>query len=161
MPMRSLTADRIRCLQLMTYYVASDFPNFEQAHTYATELEEIAEDNPNIKFELAQFYVAWSTAIKMKFELDPIKEMLRQQKYKELADMAIGLLNSSPRQTHEWHYLMAQSRYNRWDNDAALMHIEKAIQILPKDSHLAANYRRFRDDIQTKHDDFGDARPNF
>src|SRR5205823_4468607 len=51
---------------LMAYYAALEFPNFEQAHGYARELEEIAADKPEIKFELAKFYVTWSTAVKMK-----------------------------------------------------------------------------------------------
>ena len=140
---------------LMIYHVASSFPQFEQAHMYATELEEIAEDNPNIKFELAQFYVAWSNAIKMNIELDPLKEMLRQQKYKELADTSIVLLRAVPRQTHEWHYLMAQAQFNRWDYDAARLHIDRAIQALPKESHLVMSYRRFRDEIYRKHTHFG------
>jgi hypothetical protein len=100
---------------LMAYYTALGFPNFEQAHSFARELEEFAAENLEIKFELAQFYAAWSTAVRMRLELDPLKEMLRQQKYKELADEAIKLLNDAPQGTHEWHHLMAQSHYNRWD----------------------------------------------
>lgn len=140
---------------LMAYHTASAFPNFEQAHTYATELEDIAEENVDIKFELAQFYVAWSTALKLKFELDPLREMLRQQKYKELADTAITLLKAAARQSHEWQYLLAQAQFNRWDYDSALLHIDRAINMLPKGSHLGANYRRFREEIEKKTFQYG------
>jgi Cdc6-like AAA superfamily ATPase len=133
---------------LMAYYAA--LSNFAQAHTYARELEEAAVDSVQIRFELAQFYVAWSTAIKIKFELDPLKEILRQQQYKELADSAIKLLRDSPQGKHEWHHLLAQSYYNKWDYDLALWHVEKAIGALPRDSHLARPYRRLRSEILKK-----------
>jgi hypothetical protein len=63
---------------LMAYYQALECPNFETAHSYARELGTIAADNATLGFEVARFYVTWSTAIKMTFELDPMKEMLRQ-----------------------------------------------------------------------------------
>jgi tetratricopeptide (TPR) repeat protein len=135
---------------LMAYYIALPVPNFEQAHSYARELEACASDNPQIKLELARFYVAWSTAIKMMFDLDPNKEMLRQQKYKECADVAVKHLESIHERTWEWHYLMAQGCYNRWDYDPALRHIDKAIERLPKPSHLALPYQRFRGEILKK-----------
>ena len=135
---------------LMAYYTALDFPNFEQAHSYARELEDLAAGSAQVKFELAQFYVAWSTAVKMKFELDPLKEMLRQQKYKELADVAIKLLKEVPRDRHEWHHLLAQSYYNEWDYDHALRHVEEAIKALPKGSHLERPYWRLRGEILKK-----------
>ena len=69
-----------------------------------------------------------STSVKMKFELDPLREMLRQQKYKELADTAIKLLNEAPANTHDWHHLLAQSYYNRWDYESALRHVDHALK---------------------------------
>jgi len=107
---------------LMAYNVALEYPNFEQAHSYAKELEDVAKDNLQVKWELAQFYVAWSTALKVRRELDSLKDILRQQKYKELADIAIKFLKETPLNTHEWHHLLAQSYYNKWDYDSALQH---------------------------------------
>jgi tetratricopeptide (TPR) repeat protein len=135
---------------LMAYYAALRFPNFEQAHNYAQELENIAEQNVAIKNELAQFYVAWSTAVKITSELDPLKEILRQQKYKELAEKALRLLNQISSHSHDWHHLMAQSYYNKWDYDRALRHIEKALEILPKNSHLRSPYWKLRGEILKK-----------
>lgn len=135
---------------LMAYYTALEIPNFEQAHSYARELEGVSEQNTEIKAELAQFYVAWSTALKMKVELDPLKEMVRQQKYKELANTAITLLKSIHLGTHEWHHLLAQSYYNRWDYQSALLHVNEAVEGLPKDSHLYAPYRRLQREILKK-----------
>jgi Cdc6-like AAA superfamily ATPase len=134
---------------LMNYYTALDTPNFEQAHSYARELEEIAVLSKEIENEIAQFYVAWSTALKMKVELDPLEEIKRQQKYKELAATAITLLKDVDLGTHEWHYLLAQSYYNHWDKKLALHHIDKAIAAIPTGSQYAP-YRRLRREIQRK-----------
>ena len=135
---------------LMAYYIALEIPNFEQAHSYARELEGVSSQNKEIKAEIAKFYVAWSTALKLKLEIDPLKEMLRQQKYKELADAAITLLKAIDLGTHEWHHLLAQSYYNRWDYGLALRHINGAIKGLPNESHLHAPYRRLQKEILKK-----------
>lgn len=135
---------------LMGYHTALEIPNYEQAHSYARELEDASANNKEIKFELAQFYVAWSTALKMKVELDPLKEMLRQQKYKELAETAIMLLKDINLSTHEWYYLLAQCYFNCWDYEKALPNINKAIDALPKQSHLESSYQRLFREIQKK-----------
>jgi hypothetical protein len=142
---------------LMQYYIALDIPNFEQAHSYARELEDLATGSKEIKSELAYFYLAWSTALKMKVELDPLREKVRQLKYKELADLAIKLLKDINLSTPEWHNLLAQAYYNRWDNELALRQIDKAIASLPKQSHLYAPYRRLRGQILKKLDIYSKA----
>jgi hypothetical protein len=139
---------------LMVYYTALQFPNFEQAHSYARELEAFAEHDVELRFELAKFYVAWSTSLKMRFDPDPLKEMLRQQKYKELADIAVKLLDDIHERPHEWYYLMAQSLYNRWDYDPAVRHIDMAILELPARSHLTGAYLRFKGEILKKRSRF-------
>lgn len=141
---------------LMQYYTALQIPNFEQANTYARELEDIAADNKDIKWELASFYVQWSTAVKMKVEIDLLREKVRQLKYKELADLAIKFLKDIDLHTHEWHFLLAQAYYNRWDNDLALRQIDKAIAALPKESHFYAPYRRLKGLILKKRDFYFD-----
>jgi RNA-directed DNA polymerase len=135
---------------LMAYYIALEIPNYEQAHSYARELEDASIQNNEIKAELAQFYVAWSTALKMKVDFDPLKEMLRRQKYKELAETAINLLKNINQNTHEWYYLMAQSYFNCWDYELALPKINKAIEALPKGSHLESSYQRLQREILKK-----------
>ena len=135
---------------LMEYYVALDIPNFEQAFAYAVELEDMAVNNKEIKKELAQFYIAWSTSLKMKVELDPLKEMVRQQKYKELADAAIKQLKDIALGTHEWHHLLAQSYYNRWDNEMALRHIDRALERMSKKDHRYGPYQRLKSEILRK-----------
>jgi hypothetical protein len=132
---------------LMTYYSTLPIPNFEQANTYAQELAELAESSTDIELELARFYVHWSTSIKIKFEGDPIQEMLRQQKYKDLAQQAIKLLSDLRLHTSEWNQLLAQSYYNIWSYESALRHANAALERLPAGSHLVAPYRRLRGEI--------------
>ncbi len=139
---------------LMAYYTALEIPNFEQAHSYARELEDASVQSNGIKAELAQFYAAWSTALKMKMELDPLKEMLRQQKYKELADTAIVLLKDTNLGTHDWYHLLAQCYFNQWDYESALPQISKAIELLPKGSHLSSPYQRLKREILKKQEYF-------
>jgi GTPase SAR1 family protein len=139
---------------LMNYYAALEPPKFDQANTYARELGDIAIDNNEIRFEIAHFYIVWSTATKMKFEVDPLKEMVRQQTYKTLAEEGIKLLTGVAGNTHEQHHLLAQGYYNKWDYNPALRNIEKAIQLLPKRSHLREPYRGLRAEILTKRTQF-------
>jgi RNA-directed DNA polymerase len=132
---------------LMTYHIALEIPNFEQAHTYARELEDIAANSKEIKSDLAQFYLAWSTALKQKVELDPIKEMVREQKCKEFADSAIKFLKETASSSFEWNYLLTRGYYNRGDKDLALRHLEKSMTGLPYDSVYYEPYQRLKKDI--------------
>lgn len=91
----------------------------------------------------------------MKFETDPLKEMLRQQRYKELADRAIGLLRGLKVKDHEYYHLLAQSYHNRWEYAAAVGSMEEAIRLLPAGSYLRQPYERFRGDILRKRARFG------
>jgi len=135
---------------LMAYNVSLEIPNYEQAHTYARELEGVAASNKEIKNELAQFYAAWSNATKLKVELDPLREKVRQLSYKEHADTAIKLLKEIDLGTHEWHYLLAQSYLNRGDNESALRHVDKAMGALSSDSYLWDSYRQLRYEVVKK-----------
>lgn len=129
---------------LMAYYAALEIPNYEQAHSYALELEGVAASSNDIKMELAQFYVQWSTATKLRKELDPLKDKVRQRDFKDWAQTAIKLLRDVDHRTHEWHFLMAQSHFNRGENDFALKYIDQAIKILPPDAPIYDRYRQLK-----------------
>ena len=143
---------------LMVYYTALDDPNYAQADIYARELADVATGNVQMDFELARFYGSWSTTEKLKFELDPNREALRQQRYKELADKAIKILNRMTNRSYERDYLLAQAYYNRWDYEPALRHIDRAIEILPQTSHLGPPYRRLRAEIVEKQGKYSNRR---
>ncbi|HEX3584602.1 MAG TPA: hypothetical protein VH024_01325, partial [Candidatus Angelobacter sp.] len=72
------------------------------------------------------------------------KEMLRKQQYKELAESALKLLGESKQETSNWHYLMAQCYFNLWENNQALWHVDQAMRLLPKMSHLYRLYARVK-----------------
>ena len=133
---------------LMMYYAIVEPADFDQAHIYAMELEKHPLDDEGISMDIAEFYTEWSVALKMKVELDPIKEMLRVQKYKERADHAIGLLKGcADRLSHRWSYLMAQCQFNKWEYDSAKGNIDRAIARLPINSYLRHSYERLRGEI--------------
>jgi hypothetical protein len=99
--------------------------------------------------------VEWSTGIVLHGpEIDPIREMLRQQRYKELADEAAVILNGLKLGTYEWHYLLAQVFTNKWEYDVARRHIDQAIDLLPRDSYLVASYYRLRDVIRGRREKY-------
>jgi hypothetical protein len=136
---------------LMMYNIALEPPNFDVGHIFAKELEKYNLDDADITMDIAEFYTEWATNVKMKIELDPIKEMLRQQKYKELSDHAISLLERCRvKSSHKWHYLLAQCQFNKWDYAAAKLSMDRAIAALPTGSYLKTPYERFRDEIVKK-----------
>ena len=101
--------------------------------------------------DAAEVLVQWGTSLKLKFDLDPIKEMLRQQKYKELADDGARLLvGCSDKKSHRWNYLSAQCHFLKWEYQAARRHIDAAISALPDASYLKASYERLQGEIIKK-----------
>lgn len=136
---------------LMLYNIALEPPNFDEAHLFAKELEKYQLSEDDVATDLAEFYTEWATTLKLKIELDPIKEMLRQQKYKELSDHAIELLH---RQTagaaDKRAYLLAQCYFNKWDYASAKACIDQAIEALPEGSYLSNPYERLRAEIIKK-----------
>jgi hypothetical protein len=141
---------------LMTFNTALEPPDFDQAHIYAKELEKYPLDDWEMMMDLAEFYTTWSTSLKLKIELDPIREMQRHQKYKELSDHAISLLKSKPDQaSHRWHYLLAQNHFNKWDYDSAGISIQRAIANLPTGSYLENSYDRLKSEIGKKSRRYG------
>ena len=83
-------------------------------------------------------------------ELDPIQEKLRQQKYKELADKALEVLDQIKKKTHEVYYLLAHCYHNKWDYEIAFRMIETAIRLCRKDPVCYASYDSLRKSIITQ-----------
>ncbi|MCB0112206.1 MAG: hypothetical protein KDE53_40060, partial [Caldilineaceae bacterium] len=79
-----------------------------------------------------------------------LDEMIRQQRYKDLADEALDILSRLHFDNHKVQYLTAQSHYNKWDYTSALYHIGKALEVLPENSPVRSNYLRFRYEAQDK-----------
>jgi hypothetical protein len=136
-------------LRLLMMY--NTVPNFDEAHVFAKELEKYPLNEEGILMDIAEFYTEWATTLKLKIELDPIKEMLRQQKYKELSDHAISLLQEREvKNSHRRSYLLAQCMFNKWEYGTAKTNIDQAIEALPSNSYLFNSYERLRTEIIKK-----------
>jgi Cdc6-like AAA superfamily ATPase len=146
---RTKSANQLPILrEMVACYLKLDPPDYEQGQPYAAALEELSPQQAEIKLELARYYTAWSTHIMIRPpELDPNRELLRQQRYKELADTSISYLSSLRNVSHEVSYLTAQCFLNKWDYEPAAQHIAKAISLLPVVSHLRPPYLRLQEDV--------------
>jgi tetratricopeptide (TPR) repeat protein len=139
---------------LIACYISQEIPNYARASAYVQQLERLASEDAEVRFEIGEFYARWSSSLKMSRDIspDPIKEMLRQQRYKELADQAIGYLERLPKPGHEIHYLLAQSYFNRWDYDRALQIMDKCVSLCQKSAPYYGSYLSFRKVILTQRD---------
>jgi len=117
---------------------------------YAQELEKSEALEEDFLEELAEFYVRWSTAIKVSaVDIDPIKELLRQGSYKQHAEKALDILRKIHKQSPNIYYLNAQSYFNLWKDDLAKQNIDKAIKLAQKDPNSStAQYEYFLDIIK-------------
>jgi len=123
-----------------------DIPNYDQASVYVQQLESFSRDDESLQLQIAEYYTRWSSFIKRNRDMspDPIQEMLRQQRYKDLAGKALGILERVKNRTHEVYYLLAQSHFSKWDNESALRMIEKAIQLCEEDPRYHPSYTYLR-----------------
>jgi Cdc6-like AAA superfamily ATPase len=148
---RERSNNHISILRLLTeYYVALDPPNFEQSHVYAKELEQRKNLDDETIMILANFYASWSTSLKQKGEMDPVKDIIRQHRYKDLAGISIDLLINikEKNRTHAWYYLLSRCQFNQWNNMKSLQSIEQAMTQLPPASSSSHPYGKFREEIQ-------------
>ena len=134
---------------LVECYLALEIPNYEKASAYANELKGIKDEK--LRVQLAEFYVRWSTSIKMKRYDDPFEERSRQSQYKDLASRALTILNDVKSRTHQIYYLISQSHFNLWDYVFAYRFINKAIETAEKQGDFTqSTYYYFRNTINTK-----------
>lgn len=122
---------------LISCFISRDIPNYSGARKYVSHLQEIAIDDDNVKLEIAEFYIRWSTSIKISGrQLDPIKEIERTAKYKELANDGIKILKKIDRdnKTAKYYYLAAQANFNIWKNDTAQQMVNKALSLVGENS---------------------------
>jgi len=131
--------------ELAKCYRGSDPPAFEKANLIYSELLKITND-PECFFEAGECYVVWSTHTKLKSEQDPIKGLERRARYKELAGRGIELLNGIPQfgDQHKYHFLLAHGYFNLWENERALKHIDKALDLAKGDIECCKYYLKFR-----------------
>jgi hypothetical protein len=145
---------------LFSCYTSLEVPNYSKASIYAEELRNtVLFDDQELKLEIAEFYVSWSTSIKLKRKFDPRQpeEIERQNRYKRLADEAINILDQTMNRTHRVYYLLAQSYFNKWEYDSALRMINKALDLIEDDLtdySLHTQYTRLKNAIYAKRRQF-------
>jgi hypothetical protein len=127
-----------------------EVPNYMKAQGYAADLDASGYDDEGLKLEIAEVYVRSATALKNRVELDPLRELVRRQDYKELAGKAITTLRGLGVRTHEYNHLLALAHYAKWEYDDALRYVDQAIAIVPDRSAASSSYHRFRREILDK-----------
>lgn len=135
---------------IISCYTSLDIPNYDKGKKYVNELKFFMHENDEIKIEIAEFYISWSTSIKLKgLALDPIKEIERKSTYKELAQKGINILKTvGPKnKEHKYHYLSALGFFNTWKNENALKSIDKAIELAGFDPKYTHSYKKLRNRI--------------
>jgi GTPase SAR1 family protein len=146
---------------LVTCYMKLDIPKYESAESYAAALEDGTKDDSELLLLLAEFYTDWSSQVKSQRELDPLDEMVRQQRYKQLAERALSLLDLVPGQARDdrYYHLCARCYFNKWNYGKALKMIERAMEV----SDTPHVFDRFKGSIIATRDHyrynrFGDVR---
>ncbi len=135
---------------LISCYMSLPVPNFNRASVYVEQLSKLPVEDDKLRLEIAEFYVRWSTSLKMRRELDPLQEKLRQQQYKELADKALAVLGEIKTKTHEVYYWLAHCYNNKWNYSEAFKMIEVAIMESNRDPLCYASYASLRKNIVTQ-----------
>lgn len=121
---------------MISCYTSMDIPKYDKANKYVNELQGYSENNDALKLEIAEFFIGWSSYIKESTRLiDPIKEIERRGKYKDIAQSAIDTLNSmaKDKRDYRFNYLLAYGYYNIWKNEDALKIINDAIKMASTD----------------------------
>lgn len=130
---------------LVSSYLSLESPPFDDASIYVNKLKDIIPKGDNEAIlDIARFYVKWSLSIKLKRELDPLKEITRQGRYKSLAENALTILDEIKIKTHKVYHLYAQSYFNMWKYEEALDMIGKAIEIIGENPSYLPTYTYLR-----------------
>ena len=120
-------------------------PSFEKADMIYTELLSITSDQQSL-FEAGEFYIVWSSSLKLKKEEDFMKNVEKRVRYKDLAKRGSDLLEriSLYRDQHKYHFLLAHAYFNLWENERALRCMDKAIELADGDVDCSKQYMKFR-----------------
>lgn len=132
-------------ISLANAYLSSDVhPNYEKANECCRELLNINKDGHYNLF-VGEFLINWSSVLKSLREYDPILDLHRKTKVKELAAEGIKLIErqKSECQQHNFQYLIAQGYANQWNGSKAKEHINKAIDLANSDISNLPRYEKF------------------
>lgn len=114
---------------IFSCHLHDEIPNFEKTHIYARELEKYSDEDEDLKIELGEFYLRWSSTLKEKLGSSTVTERMRQENYKKLAMKAYDIIDTVKKQDHKTYYLLSHCQYNLWDYKRSLRLINKAISL--------------------------------
>lgn len=131
-------------LALVSTYNLLDFKNFDKSKQLCSDLLKISATD-EVRQLAAEFYISWSTTLKNKREIDPIEDMKRKNKIKDLAKSAIQQIDdmSELRNTPHNQYLMSLAYFNLWETNKAKEFISKAISQSHRDVVNLRKYEKF------------------
>jgi DNA replication protein DnaC len=139
-------------LALVSTYTILSFPNYEKCNQLCLDLLKIS-PNDTIYLFVGEFFINWSNALKNRREIDPLDDIKRKNKIKELAKKAIDLIESveSRKDNHKSYYLMSMAYFNQWNTLKAKEYIGKAINLSQKDLISLRTYEKFLAIIEKFH----------
>jgi hypothetical protein len=139
-------------LSLISCYQRLDVPNYEQINVYVNELNQVAPHEDIVKLKSAEFLIDWSTVVKMKQTPDPIKDLEKRVRYKDLANKGLSYLFAlkNKEETHHILYLKAQAYFNLMQNDKALQLADRSIELAQNDPTHKMVYEKLRRAIVKK-----------
>lgn len=131
-------------------------PEYDHMEAYAILLETWVRSDRDILLCVASFYRDWALWMKSSPPPDiPRKQHLRIQKYKEVAQKGLDIVNQVPRleRDHEEYFIISQCKFCKWEYEKALEAIRSAIAFAPSDG-VRGKYGQFKNAIgieQQKH----------
>lgn len=146
---RLLKKDANILIALVSTYSLLEYPDFEKADRCCNELLNINQDKQFSLF-VGEFYISWSSILKNSRELDPIKEIYRKSKVKELAGKGISLLEGIKEETntHKYQHVIAQAYFNQWNTEKTIEHLKRAIDLAQNDFASQNRYERFLETVK-------------
>lgn len=132
-------------IALINTYLASDVhPDFNSAYSYCQELLKINEKEQFNLF-VGEILINWSSFLRTSKEYDPIKDLMRKSKVKEIATEGIILIEKKKPECfqHKYQYLIAQGYANQLNGNKAKEHIKNAINNSGNDLSDLPRYEKF------------------
>lgn len=149
---------------LFTCYSTMEIPSFEKANSLIPQISSNTGNELDVDtmFDIARFYIRWSTYLRQKKGVDRYEDDRRIHEYKEKAQKTIDILLPIERKIGDpvWskltskinkveiYYLLSQGFFHLWDYPNAIKMIDKAISLAEHRNPSLRTYKNLKFDIQ-------------
>lgn len=135
---------KVLILLIQTYLSIDPHPDYVRAYECCRALLKFNEGE-QFNIFIGEFLINWSSVLRTSKEYDPIKDIQRRSKVKELAEEGIKLIErKKPEgQQHNYQYLIAQGYANQLNGAKAKEYIKNAINRANNDLSDIPRYERF------------------